>query len=437
MRQVFLKSAYDLGWGSSDYRVGLGGQGETAYAVTYGTSNAKVVVPLAGTFTNLAVYSPLGLHPDYTFTLMVNGVASALTCALTSSEVLAKDNTHSVAVVAGDDISLRVNVSPFGAGLGYAVCLSIEFEGAEQFYGITPLWGAQTAATYNTGGALGNGIQQVVSSPATLSSTYSICSTAGTITGIGMKALSTSIGGSWTAYITKNQVLQNGAGGTVNTACTLTDGTAYTSNTFSLAIAVGDHVEFALLRNTTNSIFDNAIAISCKFNPTDALSFMCCGGSNNSNANTIEYRWMQSKQLNTNEDIAKCPIGPRGIVVNGLRVESDVQTVGGIVFTIRQNGVDTAATVTVPLLGSSAAISGLTIPFVDGDYIDLKSNPTSGSFTGNGLYWGLSMQAAASIPEISGLYYVSPSKAERHDSYYNDVENKIPDPTVKTALIGE
>lgn len=39
--------------------------------------------------------------------------------------------------------------------------------------------------------------------------------------------------------------------------------------------------------------------------------------------------------------------------------------------------------------------------------------------------------------DISGIYYLNPNKAEFHDSYYNNVENKIPDPTIKTALLGE
>lgn len=40
-------------------------------------------------------------------------------------------------------------------------------------------------------------------------------------------------------------------------------------------------------------------------------------------------------------------------------------------------------------------------------------------------------------PDISGIYYVNPKKITNHDSYYNDVEKKIPNPTVRTALVGE
>jgi hypothetical protein len=39
-------------------------------------------------------------------------------------------------------------------------------------------------------------------------------------------------------------------------------------------------------------------------------------------------------------------------------------------------------------------------------------------------------------PSRGGLYYINPTKAAWHDSYY-DAEAKIPDPTIRTALLGE
>ena len=49
-------------------------------------------------------------------------------------------------------------------------------------------------------------------------------------------------------------------------------------------------------------------------------------------------------------------------------------------------------------------------------------------------------------PDLSGIYYINSAKAGvgtvptrmgKHDSYYNDVEKKIPDPTVRLAYFGE
>ena len=44
---------------------------------------------------------------------------------------------------------------------------------------------------------------------------------------------------------------------------------------------------------------------------------------------------------------------------------------------------------------------------------------------------------ATPIPAPSGIYYINPDKAARHDSYYSSVEKKIPDPKFRSALFGE
>ena len=36
-----------------------------------------------------------------------------------------------------------------------------------------------------------------------------------------------------------------------------------------------------------------------------------------------------------------------------------------------------------------------------------------------------------------GIYFINPTKATKHDSYYTAIEKKIPNPTIKTALLGE
>jgi hypothetical protein len=434
MRQMILKASYGLGWASHDYRISLGGFGASPTFETFGVDSAKIVVPIAGTFSNLTAYSPAGAHPDYTIKLAVNGAMSTLQCALPSGSSQSSDITHSVAVVAGDDIYISVDVNPLGSGIGYPLNVSIEFESTQQFYGVSPLAGGQTAGTYDTAGALGNGNFQTLSVPSQLSNTYSICTTPGNIIGMRMKTYSTNAGGSWTGYLTKNQVLQDGSGGTVNTALVLTDGTVQASKSFSLPLAIGDHLDFALIRNTTDAVFNLAnVAMSCIFAPTDAKSFMCCGGNNDANMgpDQTDYKWVQSEQQIAIENIAKCPIGPRGIVVNGLRIELPIApTIAGTsrIFTIRKNGVDTAATLTITGNATSGVISGLNIAFSNGDYIDLKIVNVGDPTVGNGLKWGLSV-----IATIKGGLYTT---GGTHDKYY-DIEKKIPDPIVRTALLGD
>jgi len=49
----------------------------------------------------------------------------------------------------------------------------------------------------------------------------------------------------------------------------------------------------------------------------------------------------------------------------------------------------------------------------------------------------LSIEMMTGLPDLSGIYFINPNKATKHDSYYNDNERKIPNPTIKTALLGE
>jgi hypothetical protein len=53
--------------------------------------------------------------------------------------------------------------------------------------------------------------------------------------------------------------------------------------------------------------------------------------------------------------------------------------------------------------------------------------------------WGSALKGALVMminsPGMSGIYYLNSDKT--HDTYYNGVENRIPDPTIRTALLGE
>jgi hypothetical protein len=413
MKQMFLKASYGLGWGSSGYRVSLDGEGGSPFFTGAFIDHARVVISVDGTFSNLTVYSPVGAHPNYIATVMINDVASPLTCTLAPTAELATDRRHAIKVVAGDDIYISVMVNPPGEGVGYPLNVSLEFEGDKQFYAVG-YGGSYTVDTYATGGALGNGRLQVLSAPTQLSNSYSICTTPGILNGIRMKTYLVNAGGSWIGYVTKNQVLQDGTGGTANTACTLVDGMSQVTSSFSLPIAVGDHVDFAILRTgTTVGTTEPRVAMSCLFTPTDPNSFMCCGGSNDATlSDPFEYKWMHSEQNAGAETIVKCPIGPRGIIVKGLRIELSGQPytaanpTASKKYTVRKNGMNTAATVTITGLEQSAVISGLTIPFVDGDYIALEIQNIGNPDSGGRLHWGLSLEASVPVGPPPSSYHV-------------------------------
>jgi hypothetical protein len=86
---------------------------------TAGTTDIyRIRTPRAGVFKNLyvmhnAVSSSTNTH---TYTLLVNGVASALTVTVAGNVSTGQDTTNTVSVVAGDQISIRItksgNVNP-------------------------------------------------------------------------------------------------------------------------------------------------------------------------------------------------------------------------------------------------------------------------------------------------------------------------------------
>lgn len=82
----------------------------------YGSSTTEAdvsqVMPTAGNFTKIYVYhdTPPGAGTSYTYTLRVNGVDSILTVNLADANNAAND-THTVAVVAGDLVSLKQTVT--------------------------------------------------------------------------------------------------------------------------------------------------------------------------------------------------------------------------------------------------------------------------------------------------------------------------------------
>ncbi len=79
-------------------------------AGTDGTTNARTVIPRAGTISNFYVRhgNPDGNGNDIVYTVRINGVSTALTVTLASTGSQASDTVNSVAVAAGDNVDVVV-----------------------------------------------------------------------------------------------------------------------------------------------------------------------------------------------------------------------------------------------------------------------------------------------------------------------------------------
>ncbi len=90
--------------------------GDSQLNETATEANAKIVSPMGGTLKNLYVSlsrSPAngGGTQTYTFAVDVNGVASAITCAISETGTSCNDTTHTAAIVAGDLIDISITPS--------------------------------------------------------------------------------------------------------------------------------------------------------------------------------------------------------------------------------------------------------------------------------------------------------------------------------------
>jgi hypothetical protein len=86
--------------------VNLAAYGNTTSALG---AHDELMAPRAGTLTNLLVLmdNVASAGTGMKFTVYKNGVATALTCTIAAGGTTASDNTHTVAVAAGDLIGVR------------------------------------------------------------------------------------------------------------------------------------------------------------------------------------------------------------------------------------------------------------------------------------------------------------------------------------------
>lgn len=111
----------------------------------------RTPMPIAGVFKNLLIKltTAPGGATTWTFTLFLNGVATALTCGLTGAATTASDITHSVTIAAADLVSIEAKPSggPAAAGNFYCSLLFTSTTTGDSF------------VTYSTISASGSGVR--------------------------------------------------------------------------------------------------------------------------------------------------------------------------------------------------------------------------------------------------------------------------------------
>lgn len=389
MKQIFCKSAYHANWAqATEWLPLIGGNGDFA-STANNELQSRTPWSCPGTLSNLSIHLPVAQAGDVTFTVLLNGVASALLVTVPAGQVDVTNITDTVAVVAGDGLTLKL-VGGVLSGPGYAVSWAVQFDGtnaAESGYAIGSFSGSIPSSGSDSGwygGALGNGVFQSTdpaSVGTSLSGTYSIVSTAGTITRLDAQNwTANNNAGTWTAMLRLNGVTQNGSGGTVDTRVVLTGGTFLGHTTFVLPVVPGDHVDVYVVRTVASSPFSTYhLSCSVAFTATVDGSFLLCGGNNNTTSPTaVTYMWMESIQLETVEAQTQAPVGVTGYYLKGLYVEDNAAPAATKrwTHTARVDGADTA--ITLQMLAGETSKSVLAdVPVNPGQFMTLSLTPTN------------------------------------------------------------
>ena len=216
---------------------------------------------VAGTFSHLKIYlfEAPGTGKSATFTLRKNGSDTAVTVTISDTGQVATDSTHSFTVSPGDLLSMKRTASTtMSSGMYYAMYLEFDSSATGES-GYSYL--AATILSAAKGGRFffASGLSTNATSPLTY---QDISPIDGTVTRIDLVATKSSAvatpfssGESISVVVYKNNVAQDGSGGTPNTTMNVVGNgsTTATSWTGTLSVAVGDTLH--IVATPTGSAF--------------------------------------------------------------------------------------------------------------------------------------------------------------------------------------
>lgn len=300
--------------------------GQGAYTASVNTG--RMPMPIGGTISNLYVkISPQLTGGTYTITLMVGGVAQALTCVISSGESTASDITHSVNVSDTDLCEWRVVGS--GADTLTQMALTAVFES-----------NVARAAPLFCGHSSGTGAYFIPPNGVSVSTAEgfgtAVMPVDGDISYMRVK-LTTAPG----AGITRTYTLRkNGAdtGLTVAIADSATEGTVASTVSFT----AGDDVTVGLV-NTGGTPATSHAGIGLTWNPTTNGYFPMLSVANSAFATTgTRYIGaMGTGPGGTTSETSVYALAPYDMVIDNMYAEINVAPTGATksrTFTLRTGG---------------------------------------------------------------------------------------------------
>lgn len=348
------------------------------YVETWTTTETaqQQIIPDAGTFDNLYVKlagSP-GAGKSYQFTLMVNGVASALTCTVSDTNTTASDTSNSVSVSAGDLVSLRC--VPSGTPTAREVngwC--IEYTSDTAKYSIYP--GGSTANMINSATRYTGFLNPIEWDKATESDASDIVTIDGTIKAFYVEVTDNPTPGSWTFKVYKNGVAE------ATTTVSLS-GTTKTGNATGLSIDVapGDKLSYECVPTSSPTATQARVGIAIEADNDGEFVLGGHSTDNLSNSATEFLRHSASNAnwtWNTNESLRNATFGVTTTYLSDMRVELSGAPGVGTSFTVglEINGSAGSNSVTISDGDTSGVDSTNEDEYAQGDYINMYSTPSN------------------------------------------------------------
>lgn len=319
-------------------------------------TDVEMLCASAGTLSHLRVEvnTAPGAGKNFTYTVMVNGVASALTCTIADANTDAEDTTHTVAIVAGDRIALRSvpTGTPTGSGRTRWATQFAHTTASTAIQGTT-FDSPNTAATrYAPFGAstAGTGAGSGISWFGTESAQRLDWNIDATITALYIQlSAAPGAGNSWAFTIMKN--------GSAVAASTVTIADAATSgNVTGLTIDVAPGDLFSLRAVPTSGPASATLTYGVAYTPDvehqwNVLSNQYDGSEPPNNSfnflSATEAAWTTTEA--NHKQLGGAATGSKSYTAKSLRARQDVAPGAGTsrTYTLRLNGADSALAVII------------------------------------------------------------------------------------------
>lgn len=352
-------------------------------------TNREMLVAESGTisFLRVDVLTAPGAGKSLTFALMLNGVAQALTCAITESATSAEDVTHTVAVTAGDRLALRC--TPAGTPTTSLARWSTQYEptaAGVAVWGTTSDQALSTVATrYNAIGA--DGLQAWNATETTVSQVWA---TACTITSLYV-FLSANVGSGGDTFTFR--IVVNGTPN-AGSALALVDAAESGNVTgISVAIAPGDLVSIECVPTGTPQAVAAKWAVG--YAPSVNGQFNVSSGNTlTPTANGFNYLQSQATIVDATENnrIMVPGAAAGAVAVRVLAMYMACVVAPGVgtsrSATLRKNGADTSFALTVSGTNTQDSKQG-SVTIDNGDDFVYQFNALVGAPAASGVKFAL------------------------------------------------